>query len=109
MYGVARSAATLDLIRAAGAVKPEVLQALIDAGADLNAQDENGQTALMNAANFEELESVRALLLAGADVNFKNKDGESAWDLTAETEIEELLVSFGAVVTDEPSLDEEPQ
>ena len=74
----------------------------------MNAQDENGQTALMNAANFEELESVRALLLAGADVNFKNKDGESAWDLTAETEIEELLVSFGAVVTVEPSLDEEP-
>jgi ankyrin repeat protein len=85
------------------------LQALIDAGADLNAQDENGQTSLMNAATYEDLEGVRALLLAGADVNLKNKEGDTAWDLTSETEIEELLVGFGAVVGDEPPAEEEPQ
>ena len=96
------------LVRAAGAVKPEVLQALIDAGGEINAQDENGQTALMNAANFEDLESVRVLLLAGAEVNLKNKDGETAWDLTTDTEVEELLVSFGAVVEDE-TVQDEPQ
>lgn len=88
------------LILAALSAKPEVLQILIDHGADVNAQNKQGQTALMNAAEADNLESVRALLLAGAKVNLKNKDGETAWDLTANEEIEKLLVSHGAIVSD---------
>ena len=95
------------LIRAGGKANAAVLKALIDAGADVNAVDKQGQTPLMNAAENDNLENVRALLLAGADVNLKNGEGDTAWHLTAESEIEELLVSFGAVVEDEPA--DEPQ
>jgi hypothetical protein len=86
------------LILAAASAKPEVLLALVDAGAEINARNEEGQTALMNAAYDDDLEKVRILLFAGADVNLKNKDDESAWDQTDDDEVENLLVSFGAVV-----------
>ena len=86
------------LIIAAENVKPEVLQILVDGGADINLANKEGQTALMNAADSDDLESVRLLLQAGAKVNVKNKDGETAIDLTSDSEIEDLLVSFGATV-----------
>jgi hypothetical protein len=86
------------LIHAARSADREVLQMLIDHGAQINVQNKQGQTALMNAAEADNLESVRALIMAGADVNLKNKEGDTAWDLTSSDEIEELLVSHGAVV-----------
>jgi len=74
----------------------DVVKALIRAGADVNLTNSEGRTALMYAADNGNLESVRALLLAGAIVNQRDKEGESAWDLTGNTDIEDLLVSFGA-------------
>ncbi|MGH9820232.1 MAG: ankyrin repeat domain-containing protein [Pyrinomonadaceae bacterium] len=85
------------LILASLSAKPEVLQSLIDAGADVNEQNLVGQPALINAAYSEDLEAVRTLLLAGADVNAKNNSGETACDKTSNNEIEQLLVSYGAV------------
>ena len=86
------------LILAARDAKFAVVKALIDAGADVNAVNNDGQTALINAANQDDVEVVRLLLIAGADPNARNKEGDTAWDLTGETAIEELLVSFGAIV-----------
>jgi len=55
---------------------------------------------------------------AGADVKAKNYDGETAWDQTSEKEIEDLLVSFGAVTKEKnpddmedhevPTVEDEP-
>ena len=45
---------------------------LIEAGADVNVQDEYGYTALMNASKKGHLEIVEKLLDAGADVNVKS-------------------------------------
>jgi hypothetical protein len=90
------------LIVAAQTAKPEVLQALIDAGAEINAKNEDGQTALINAAYADDLEKVRMLLNAGAEVNAQNNDGETAYDETDVDEIEQLLVSFGAVIKEKP-------
>jgi Carboxypeptidase regulatory-like domain/Ankyrin repeats (3 copies) len=84
------------LILAAQRAKPEVLKALIDAGADVNAVNKDGQTALMNAANNDSLEGVRMLLEAGSKVNLKNNNDETAWDMTSDSDIEDLLVSYGA-------------
>ena len=52
------------------------MKALIDAGADLNMEAKNGDTALILAANRGYTDCVKVLLKAGADVNGKNKKGE---------------------------------
>jgi len=77
-------------------VKPEVLQILINHGADIDARNGMGRTALMEAADADNLENVRALLVAGAAVSLKDNEGETAFDLTTDEEIEKLLESYGA-------------
>lgn len=56
----------------------EVVQLLIDARADLNAQEEEGSTALMLAAFIGNLDMVKRLVAAGADPRMQDEDGESA-------------------------------
>jgi ankyrin len=50
---------------------PDVVKALIDAHADLNAHTKQGFTALHFAARTGDLESVKLLLTAGVDVNIR--------------------------------------
>ena len=65
----------------------EVLQVLLERGAEVNARAENGQTALMYAALWNENpEVVLALLDAGADATAKNGEGTTAWDLIQDNE-----------------------
>jgi uncharacterized protein len=69
------------------------------AGADLEAKDEEGQTALLKAAAHGNLECVRALLKAGAVVTVKDNEGNTALALAREHEhkdIVELLKLHGA-------------
>lgn len=88
------------LILAAGSAKPEVVKALIDAGASVNEKNNEGTTALMAAAYTDDVESVRILLQAGADLNLKNNADETAYDKAESKEVEDLLVSFGAIPKD---------
>ena len=72
---------TTPLIVAAGQPNhddPSFLQELIDAGADVNAADEDGQTALMAAAEKGHVSKVRLLLDKGANVNARDKSGKTA-------------------------------
>lgn len=55
-----------------------VVKALIAAGADVNAQDISGYTALMYAAGHGSADTVRALIEAGAKCDSCNDFGESA-------------------------------
>ena len=57
---------------------PEVIPALVKAAVDVNAKDEDGQTALMFAAGVPHPEMVTALVNVGADVNAKEKYGNTA-------------------------------
>ncbi len=47
------------------------MKLLLDAGADINGRDNNGQTALIVAANFASPEVVQFLIAHGADVNLR--------------------------------------
>lgn len=59
---------------------PEITEVL-KRGADINAADPRGFTAVMFAANLGLVENVKLLLANGADATLKSKDGETALSL----------------------------
>lgn len=61
-----------------------ILETLIQAGADLNLQDQLGDTALIWAAQFGNLEAVRILFHAGADYQIRNQAGFTALEVAAQ-------------------------
>ena len=69
----------------------EKVQALLEAGADANAKDENAMTALMWAAVGGDADTVQVLLDAGADASVKDKQGSTAQTWASGTEIIQLL------------------
>ena len=82
----------------------EIVQALIDKGADINANSNPGRTALMWASISGHKEVVQLLLAKGADVNSKDVDGNTALIHAADegrTEIVQALIDKGADVNAE--------
>lgn len=71
------------LISAAVFGKTAEAQVLVDAGADLNFQNNDGSTALHTAAFFCRPEIVKMLLEKGADKTIKNKYGVTAYESVA--------------------------
>jgi hypothetical protein len=55
-------------------------RALIEAGADVDQQNDDGSTALITAAFMAHPDIVQALLDAGADRNIRNNAGSTALD-----------------------------
>ena len=86
----------------------KVVKRLLDAGARINDQDADGNTALMLAAGFGRIDSVKRLLEAGANVRLSNQYGWTAliyaanssgsYDDTNMTEIVKGLLAAGADV-----------
>lgn len=68
------------LITAALFDKREAVNLLLDAGADINFQNNDGSTALISAAFFGRPEIVQLLLEKNADKTIKNKYGTTALD-----------------------------
>ncbi len=72
------------LMRAAKNGNAEEIGRLIKSGANMNLCDDDGWTALMNAARYQnDPETVKILLEAGADPDQKNKYGSTALHLAA--------------------------
>jgi ankyrin repeat protein len=88
------------LMWASGSVKGhQVVQLLLARGAEVNAGDDYGLTALMRASRKGHREIVQALLAKGADVNAKDKEGRTAlmWaSRRGHREIQEMLIKAGA-------------
>jgi ankyrin repeat protein len=90
-----------DLMLAAWRQDPKLVSALIAAGADVNAVDAGGNTALMWSAysDYADPETTRILIQAGSKIDARNQKGESAltWARRrGETEIVRLLIAKGA-------------
>jgi ankyrin repeat protein len=78
---------------------PDVAIALINAGADLNARNSDGNTALLRSACEGRPELTRVLIDAGAQLNIQNNDGYTALILArrrGHEDIAELLLQAGA-------------
>ena len=74
----AQSAYDQDFLKMAKAGQTALVKALLAIGADLQARDENGRTALMLAAAEGHDETVMLLLLQGADLDAKDGGGRTA-------------------------------
>ncbi len=71
----------------------------LESGVDINATDDDHDTALMQAASEGNLTAVSNLIAAGANVNLQNEDAESALMMAAAegyTEIVQALIAAGA-------------
>ncbi|MDJ0512937.1 MAG: quinoprotein dehydrogenase-associated putative ABC transporter substrate-binding protein [Methyloceanibacter sp.] len=65
-----------------GSVRPtDIAKALIESGADIDAQAENGMTALMIAAANNSAPMIGLLMAAGANPDVKNAQGQTAIDV----------------------------
>ncbi|WP_339713907.1 ankyrin repeat domain-containing protein [uncultured Kriegella sp.] len=76
-----------------------IIQYFIDKGVNPNAIDEEGNTALLNAASNNKLEVIKFLSEKTQDINHTNKDGNSALALAVQNnsgQVVNYLVSKGA-------------
>jgi len=80
---------------------PKIIETLLSYGADLNARNYLGETALIMAVSTnDETRIVTALIKAGADINARDYQGHSVLEyarLAKRTYIINLLKSMGAV------------
>jgi uncharacterized protein len=60
------------LIRAAESGDTPTVLALLEAGANINATDGRGRTAVMAATHTNQVETVQVLIDAGADINIRD-------------------------------------
>ena len=80
----------------------EFIKLLIDKGANINAKDKNGKTALMKAAEYDKSSVIEILLKAGANIDEKDNNGWTAliWAETkGDKKTVDMLVKAGADTT----------
>lgn len=88
---VYRSNAVYSVLEAAEAGKPEIIEARIKDGCDVNQKDENGNTALHLAAEQGCARCVELLLAGGADAMVQDAAGRTALQLADSTAVKTLL------------------
>ncbi|HCT30268.1 MAG TPA: ankyrin repeat domain-containing protein [Bacteroidales bacterium] len=80
--------------------KIEIATMIINAGADLNIQNNDGSTALHTASFFCKPEIVKLLLSKGANKTIKNKYGQTPYETVAGsfTEVREIYKGLGTML-----------
>lgn len=92
--------ASTPLITATVFGKTEMARMLIDAKANINAQNNDGSTALHTAAFFCRPDIVKLLLEKGANKSIKNKYGQTAYETVSGpfSQVKEIYKSIGAML-----------
>jgi hypothetical protein len=91
------------LMEAVSAVRPDVVKMLVQAGANVNLQDNRGDTGLMvaireignsDSSDYQKkncyMAIIKTLLLAGSDPLLKNEEQENALDLAKKLDFHEV-------------------
>jgi len=73
----------------------ELLTTLLDAGADINALNDNGQTPLHIAVFWNNVDAVKLLVDRGADKTIKNKSGRTPEELAIHYDYVDVMKIFG--------------
>jgi ankyrin repeat protein len=73
--------------------RPAVIRLLVLAGANINIQDGDGNTALHKTTDED---AARALIENGANLNIRNNDGETPLMATVAEDVAKLLIDAGA-------------
>jgi len=99
--GASRTTISNALYVASTTGRMQLLEALIEAGADVNVTDSNNTSALMRAAysDYAEVARVQLLLSHGAGINVRDKNGDTALRVArrkGRTAVVEWLVKAGA-------------
>lgn len=81
MCAIASNALDKAFLTAVGSKDMEAAEILVNAGANVDAQDERGNTALMNAIWTHRTDIAKELRTLGARKDIRNNDGETAQDL----------------------------
>ena len=101
LIGCGNPKSDIALINAAKRGNIEAVKSALADGADMNANDADGWTALHQSAFYGPKEVVELLITRGANLNAKEKDGWTPLDQAAyggNKEIAELLITKGADV-----------
>merc|ERR1719510_2629115 len=67
---------------------------LVEKKANLNEQDETGQTPVYIAASMKETRCLKYLIDHGADVNIADEKGQTVYDIASSDEINKYLDSL---------------
>ena len=96
---IKNSSVSYDWYEAANYGDLDKVKSLLEKGADVNAADERGVTALMNAAYYGHLDIIKLLLEKGADVNAKDVYGYTPLILASgggNLKAAKLILEYGA-------------
>ena len=97
------SEADMALFEAVKSNRGSMIKKALDAGADINAVNEGGQTPLMHASLLGSAWAVRSLLKAGADAAIGEKDGYTPMHgagFQGRAEVAQVLHEFGIEIND---------
>lgn len=85
------------LLYAALTKEYDIIKALVDAGADVNAKNFKLVTPLMFAAGIGDIDTMKLLIENGADIEHKNKYGERALEFAIRKEQKEAADYLKAI------------